>query len=241
MKDVQSLKQEILPTPKVVGKILLNNLSYEEIFQKMDEDYLHWELTGYLEDKAMTKRREIIKKKSQTEIFYTFSLRGKSGLRYVLIMKSKNYNEFKKGNTGLYIYALYPFGEGRDSAILYFHNSSAHKKAIFTPHFFDRYQERALKNREIPTSEVMKLFFKESEIFTAIAYPTEKYPNCHYIVHERGIALGSANGSYLKMNTYLSEEQLKGDQILIDEKCKNTFSQIQEETRDILLRERMSK
>ena len=45
----------------------------------------------------------------------------------------------------------------------------------------------------------------------------------------------------MKMNTYLSEEQLKGDQILIDEKCKNTFSQIQEETRDILLRERMSK
>ena len=87
----------------------------------------------------------------------------------------------------------------------------------------------------------MKLFFRESEIFTAIAYPTEKYPNCHYIVHERGIALGSANGSYLKMNTYLSEEQLKGDQILIDEKCKNTFSQIQEETSDILLRERMSK
>ena len=42
MKEVQSLKQEILPTPKVVGKILLNNLSYEEIFQKMDEDYLHW-------------------------------------------------------------------------------------------------------------------------------------------------------------------------------------------------------
>lgn len=241
MKDVQLLKQEILPTPKVVGKILLNNLSYEEIFQKMDEDYLHWESTGYLEKKALTKRREIIKKKPKTEIFYSFSLRGKSGLQYVLMLKSENYNEFKKGNTGLYIYALYPFGDGRDSAILYFHDSSAHKKAIFTPHFFDRYQERALGNEEIATSEVMKLFFKEAETFTAIAHPTEKYPNCHYIVHEKGIALGSSNGNYLKMNTYLSEEQLKGDQIGIDAMCKSKFQQIQEQAHDILLKERVNR
>lgn len=241
MKDDELLKQKILPAPKVVGKVLLNNLSYEEVFQKMDEDYLHWESTGYLEEKAMTKRREIIKKKSQTEIFYTFSLRGKSGLRYVLLMKSENYNEFKKGNASLYIYALYPFGEGRDSAILYFHHASSHKKAIFTPHFFDRYQERALGNVNASTSEVMKLFFKESETFTAIPYPSEKYPNSHYIVHERGLALGSASGDYLKMNTYLSEEQLKGEQIKIDEVCKRNIPQIQEQSRDILLRERMSK
>jgi hypothetical protein len=33
MKDVQELKQEILPAPKVVGKIVLDNLSVEELFK----------------------------------------------------------------------------------------------------------------------------------------------------------------------------------------------------------------
>lgn len=61
------------------------------------------------------------------------------------------------------------------------------------------------------------------------------------IVHETGIALGSSNGNCLKMNTYLSEEQMKGDQIVIDAMGKNNFQQIQEQAHDILLKERMGK
>ncbi len=43
------------------------------------------------------------------------------------------------------------------------------------------------------------------------------------------------------MNTYLSEEQMKGDQIVIDAMGKNNFQQIQEQAHDILLKERMGK
>ena len=43
------------------------------------------------------------------------------------------------------------------------------------------------------------------------------------------------------MNTYLSEEQMKGDQIVIDAMGKNNFQQIQKQAHDILLKERMGK
>ena len=43
------------------------------------------------------------------------------------------------------------------------------------------------------------------------------------------------------MNTYLSEEQMKGELIVIDAMGKNNFQQIQAQAHDILLKERMGK
>ena len=61
-------------------------------------------------------------------------------------------------NPIIYVYCIYERSEGRYAAVWALGN----RITIFAPHFFDRYQERVLKNDAIPRNEVIQLFITNS-------------------------------------------------------------------------------
>jgi hypothetical protein len=110
-------------------------------------------------------------------------------------------------------FAFFPIGENFESLIVY------------TPHFFDRYQERFLKDSSLEKSKVMQEFFINNSTAHPVRIGNEKYPDFTFMSSKDGVQLGvTLPSGVLEVRTFLSQEQLKNDQIDID---KNNYNELQ--------------
>ncbi len=199
--------------------MVTETMTYEEIAQEMIND-----LQGIVKYKRK-ERAKILRKKVLSQLNSERLVRippyhfhsNSSGLNYCLILYSmgrKDYNARKEAcsiisyfykDYGLYAFMLL----GTIKPCL----------AVYTPHFFDRYRERFLKDKTISKVKAMEDFFLYNANAGAVFPKDSKYENAIFARGKDGIMLGNRYSELiLEFKTFLTFEDLKEGQIDLSDK-----------------------
>lgn len=85
---------------------------------------------------------------------------------------------------------------------------------FYTPHFFDRYKERELKDISLPKVQAIHEFLKYNSNVDFFSVEMPKYPDSMFGVSLHGVVLAVRVGwNQIEGRTYLPFEMLKGEQI----------------------------
>lgn len=91
--------------------------------------------------------------------------------------------------------------------------------SFYTPHLFDRYRERKLKDISKPKLQTMFDFFKTNATSRFNRVNNDKYANSIFSVCPNGVTLGSEiSDKIIENRTYITFEMLKSDQVQDEEK-----------------------
>ena len=196
--------------------MVTESMTYEEIWKEIKKDF-----SGIIWNKIEEGNKRFRKKIIATTVSRVVRLSPMyfqssiTKLNYCLMLYCLGKQDFKR-NSALFnlfayfykdygLYAFFPTGKRFESL------------SVYTPHFFDRYQERFLKDSSLKRTEVMQIFFLNNYTGVPITLGNEKYPNFVFLTSKDGVQLGLKYSSdILELKTFLSQEQLKGDQINID-------------------------
>ena len=221
--------------------MIVKGMSFKEIIKECKEDYeecMKRAAKILYTDKNIKKFIISIKKSCQLNkhpLKYFFK-------HFTLISKNKNmaliipcYNtEIKEIEAFMYI--LYNFGSGYYAVLVeeddYKHGSLVNR--IYTPHFFDRFRERELKNDNLSKFEVISEFSKfyclntyliQTVQLSSLDLPEDiltkfqKYPKEGYIepYNDTGLMIFERHDDVktVVMKTYLSLDILKEDQKIL--------------------------
>ena len=154
--------------------------------------------------------------------FKPIELTSKRGNKYILQINSKGKSDFKKKDllfiTYMYyhrpegIYAVMVASQGVASSADDFYN-------IYTPHFFDRYRERELKNIHMPKMEAIIDFFTHNATSKHVEVESEKYKDSLFYTVPTGVMLGNKYNDYIcEIKTYITFDMLRGNQVDNSEK-----------------------
>ena len=87
---------------------------------------------------------------------------------------------------------------------------------VYTPHFFDRYKERHLKDKSISTPDAVYQFFMRNLKSSAQTVTSEKYPNGYWNICNDGICLCNRLGglsieakTFVDWSILYKDEQVK--------------------------------
>jgi hypothetical protein len=221
--------------------MIVKGMSFKEIIEESKEDYAECMKRAakiLYSDKKIKKFIINIKKscklnKQPTKYFFK---------HFTLISKNKNtaliipyYNTEIKEIEG-YVYILYNFGSGYHAVLVeeddYKNNYLVNR--IYTPHFFDRFRERELKNDNLSKFEVISKFSKfycldtyliknvqlsSLDLPEDIQIKFQKYPKEGYIepYTDTGLIIFERYDDIktVVIKTYLSLDILKEDQKIL--------------------------
>lgn len=176
------MKEKTYLESKIVNG--LNDKKYRKACLKMTEKKLHF-----------FKRLDFVSKQSGLDyhiIPFTFGKRDylKDGMAFII------FATFRKNNR---LWAC--FLSGNLSTTLF-----------FTPHFFDRYEEREEKNAESRLN-LMTNFFSRNRVFNHIDYNHPNHPNSLFCTMEEGVGFGTKCEDHsLLMITYVRNDMLRDGQ-----------------------------
>lgn len=125
-------------------------------------------------------------------------------------------------NPNISMYCIYERKEGKYAAV---YQPMTHKITIYAPHFFRRYQERILKDYNLPMLEIIKEYFRNCWGLTSVEIDEnlETTYQCfegHYndevidfvSVTAGGYCFGEKHGNVSIIKTIISEEMLSEKQ-----------------------------
>ena len=234
MKEVQSSKQEILPTPKVVGKMVLDNLSVEELFRMVAHDMLVFERRNTFITIPDSYRRRIIKTKPKNPVWYSQIIKGVSGLEYLILCGTPSYSDFKKNGVSYSIVGLYK-SNGLMSAIMPYNNGFF---GYYPHHFFERYKERKLGDLNIPTRDAIVQYFSNTTLNMPAKQDNPSYPNGVFSANEEGVCLGTIEEidgkKHLIMKTFITVEMLRGGQVSLNADLQEKILKVYESNYEMM-------
>ena len=155
-------------------------------------------------------------KDNEPIFFKPIELTSPGGNKYMLLLNSKGRSDYKKGGLLFLLYMYYHRPEGIYAVMRCPKESWNVNEADFTfytPHLFNRYRERELKDIHKPKMQTIIEFFKNNGTGRYIDVPNAKYDNSVFFTTTTGVLLGSKldNGNVL-LRTYIAFDMLKGSQ-----------------------------
>lgn len=191
-------------------------MTYQEIADIFKREFLEEVKRGYDSCFGQVDKLARMARKANSSTFH---------LLHVHTKRTKQMNDFvvlfftrekpRKGEPMIRrtVYLKYLLSDG-------IHVANAHPNALdevtfYTPHFFDRYRERQLKNPSLPKTDVINHFMAITAATSIKDINNPKYPNSVYGTNEEGVLLGENLGNGLfEFRTFISFEMLGDDQIL---------------------------
>lgn len=214
--------------------MIVKGMNYGEIVEECFEDLCDCAPRAFKilkNDKKLKKfiinlKRSCLRQHPKKYYFKYFTLTSKNN-NTVLVLPSYN---MEKKEFGIYSLVLYNFGSG--FYVVEAINFGEHYK-IYTPHFFDRFRERELKNPKLSKFDVISEFYKTrnahrlSSGSSAICRRSirsigmlpekvkEKYPKNSYIepYGNRGLIILECLARLDVVKTYLNFDILRDNQI----------------------------
>lgn len=209
-------------------RIITDTFTYEEIIEVMmkDKEFIVHKLL----DLYKKSERYIKKKKPKDPFnFKPVHVVSNRGLDYSITIHFNGIKDYKAyGST----YSIYAYQRKNDGYHVFYYTNDEHKTMkfnVFTPHFFNRYRERQLKDITIPMKDVIETFFIKNYRFFKQDQNNEKYPDGIIIESPEGIGLGArynSSGSICVVKTFISIEMLKGAQIELSESAREELQRI---------------
>ena len=174
-------------------------------------------------------RRYIMKnlKSDCTYIFKPVHFKSSRGNDYLQLVVTKGYNQYKKYGLEIHNFMYYRIDNSGYYVVSQtdFHNillSNDYGYTFYPPHFFNRYQERYVKEDK-PRLDLIVDYFKANYVMSVMKSHNnqEKYPGGFYCYGPHGITLGSLSEQLsrecdkviLFSNTFVTLDMLKGDQV----------------------------
>ena len=200
--------------------MIVDSMSYEEIVAEFKKDwhsYFPNVLPQIMEDKKY--RRYMLKQtKDNVRVYFKpIELTSKRGNKYILQLSSKGKSDYKKSGLLFILYMYYHRPEGIYVVMLTSKGSRTLEEDlynVYTPHLFDRYRERDLKDIHKPKMQTIIDFFQHNATGEFLTVDNVKYPNSIFVTVPTGVLLGSIyNEQIFELRTYVSFEMLKGNQI----------------------------
>lgn len=195
---------------------------------KKDRFYLESKIGYVLGDSKY--RRACLKLKDKA--FHSFErvdfTSKETGIEYHLIPYVLGKRDFIKNSLGFSVFLTFRKHNRVWAGFMY---DNVTKIAFFTPHFFDRYEEREGKD-STSRLDLMTSFFTRNRAFNHTDYSHPEHPKSQFVTMDEGVGLGTKlEGSLLLVTTYVSNEMLYDSQTgiqlagkrLVDE-CFEKFS-----------------
>lgn len=201
------------------SNMIVDSMTYEEVvaeFKKEWRNYFPSILNRYIEDNKY--RRYMLKAKDNELVFFKpIELTSPRGNKYILQINSKGRSDYKKYGLLYTVYMYYHRPEGIYVAMLGSIGSWTTKDDfynIYTPHFFDRYRERELKDIHKPKLQTIIDFFTHNATGQYINVDNDKYKNSIFYTVPTGVMLGSIYNDYIfELRTYITFDMLRDEQV----------------------------
>ena len=166
-------------------------MSNEEILELLEDDV---DFLQYKIDENLKRYKQMVKNSIKKERVYYQPLNYKSarGFHYMLQFFKRANDEPDKDKLGMLYYVWFIKNSGTYAITfsrLSYHSYAQWHYTIFTPHFFDRYRERFLKDLSISKPDVIYRFIRGNLKMSSTGHPSEKYPNCIWVACSDGLIL----------------------------------------------------
>ena len=197
-------------------KVIVAAMTHQQI---ADECQNEWRDELY--DKTMKillseKYRKFIMKEARSEkriYFKSIEFVTKRKNSCVIQPFSKGWSLYKKRGLSYFVYLRYHRSDGLH-AVVFSAVKGISYYIFYTPHFFDRYKERELKDTSMPKIQAIHEFFKYNANVDFFSVEIPKYPDSMFGVSLYGVVLAVRVGrNLIEGRTYLPFEMLKGEQL----------------------------
>ena len=196
--------------------MIVDSMTYQEIAAEVKKDYHSY--IEFRKDMAfgmLSKyRRYMLKeaKDNQQVFFKPINFTTPSGNTYVIQYNSKGRSDYKR-NPLLFIPYMYFYRPDGIYAVM-ITGDKFDCFSFYTPHLFDRYRERELKDINKPKLQTILDFFRNNATTTFQSVDNAKYENSIFNVSPKGVLLGSQLSEYIyEYRTYITFDMLRGEQI----------------------------
>lgn len=177
-------------------QIIVDSMSFDEIFELFRQDLPL--LNHKIEDanKAIQKKATVYRNTEQT-YYNPISFSTSKGFSYVIQFFNRGISFERRHRIGVYYYVKYLHKGGMYTFMLSSANKQFEHLNLFTPHFFDRYRERFLKDLSLPKDEVIATYIRHNAKRAFRFVPSIKYPKCSYSQSADGLALCELRDNFL--------------------------------------------
>lgn len=171
--------------------VIVDSMSNEEILELLEDDVVFLQ---HKIDENLKRYKQMVKNSVKKERVYYQPLNYKSarGFHYMLQFFKRANDEPDKDKLGMLYYVWFIKNSGTYAITfsrLSYHSYAQWHYTIFTPHFFDRYRERFLKDLSISKPDVIYRFIRGNLKMSSTGHPSEKYPNCIWVACSDGLIL----------------------------------------------------
>lgn len=200
--------------------MIVDSMTYEEVVAEFKNDWRNYlpDVLPHIMNDNKYRRYMLKQAKDNVPVFFKpVEITSKRGNKYILQVNSKGKSDFKKNGLLFIIYMYYHRPEGIYVVMLGSDGSwtvSDDFYNIYTPHFFDRYRERELKDIHKPKLQTIIDFFTHNATGRYINVDNEKYKDSIFYTVPTGVMLGSIyKDNIFELRTYITFDMLKGNQV----------------------------
>lgn len=195
--------------------VIVDTMDYAEICRlwKKDNDGI---VSHKAQEQAAKLRRKMLASSDKGEATMPpVMFKSASGFTFWLMVCCKSRGDAKKFRFGKLVFAWYLTARGFYT-IANMLEGGCLRFWIFTPHFFDRYRERFLKDMTLEKEAVIQRFLETNYNMVKTKIASSKYPNSHYLICQDGVCLcNDYSSDILLIKTFLSWDMLGEDQAVV--------------------------
>jgi hypothetical protein len=173
-------------------KVITDSMDSKEIIALLHEDFAFGQHKYDETCKHYEKLAKGYSHRKDRVDFKPLSFKSAVGFNYVFRYYKRAANDNGNGKIGLNHYVWFTKGRGIyaiSRLSLHLGSEVKNKFQVYTPHFFDRYRERYLKDATIPKLEVVQRFAFGNPQGAVAEIQSEKYPNSVWTRCDDGLML----------------------------------------------------
>lgn len=160
---------------------------------------------GYMRHIDVQKyRRYMVKHKPTSYVYWPLQWESPNHNHYTVLLNSPNWQDFNRNGLCYIVYAVFEWKYGKAAAMI----TNDGKIAIYTPHFFQRYNERILHKQHNDATQTIEHFFKHN---ASQKSKTEQNGEL-YAVCVDGYQLGTIEDGVILFKTIVRFDMLYADQ-----------------------------
>ena len=196
-------------------KVIVDSMSNQEILELLRDDF---DFLQHKIDENLKKYQQAVKRSTKKErVFYQpLNYKSAKGFHYMLQFFKRADDEPEKDKLGMLYYVWFIKDRGTYAIILSrlsLHGYAQWHYTIYTPHFFDRYRERFLKDMSISKPDVIYRFIRGNLKMSSSGHPSEKYPNAIWVSCSDGLILCNHMNNYNQVaKTFITYDMAGVDQ-----------------------------
>ena len=195
--------------------MIVDSMTYDEIIKLFEEQEKPVILRKI--EKVGKDYRKISRNRRNTERVYFKPIRYEStrGFHVVINCYDEGINFPRHKRLGVFYYAWFRKKRGIHLLTYSRLENSIWHYSVYLPHFFDRYNERFLKDPTLSKPEIIdKYYFNNLKSATMrLRVESAKYPNDYWMACNNGLCLcNNPKGFFVEVKTFISWDMLGQDQ-----------------------------